>query len=103
MPKRPSLSAALQDASGKQPAKTVEQSPAPQPISQESIETDAGKTTARYTPPSRKGTKAITGHFDPAVSKQLKQLSLDHDTSVQALLAEALNDLFQKYSKPPIA
>jgi uncharacterized protein (DUF2236 family) len=55
-------------------------------------------------PPSRAGKKAVTGHFDPAVSKQLKQLLLDQDRhSLQELLAEALNDLFQKYHKPPIA
>jgi hypothetical protein len=54
-------------------------------------------------PPSRLGKKAIAGHFDPAVSKQLKQLALEQDTTVQALLAEALNDLFDKYGKKPIA
>jgi hypothetical protein len=37
------------------------------------------------------------------VSKQLKQLALEQDTTVQALLAEALNGLFEKYDKKPIA
>ena len=55
-------------------------------------------------PPSRAGKKALIGYFDPDVSKQLKQMMLDHDrNSVQELLREAINDLFQKYSKPPIA
>ncbi|MDZ8242001.1 MAG: hypothetical protein RMZ69_33510 [Nostoc sp. ChiQUE01a] len=54
-------------------------------------------------PPSRVGKRAIAGHFDPAVSKQLKQLALEEDSTVQALLQEALNDLFTKYGKPPIA
>ncbi len=54
-------------------------------------------------PPSRQGKKAITGHFDPAVSRQLKQIALDNDTTVQALLGEALNDLFVKYKQNPIA
>ncbi|MCC5661772.1 hypothetical protein LC608_33475 [Nostoc sp. XA010] len=53
--------------------------------------------------PSRQGKKAIAGHFDPAVSKQLKQLALLQDTTVQALLSEALNDLFSKYGQKPIA
>lgn len=39
---------------------------------------------------SRKGKKVIAGYFDPAVSKQLKQLALEHDTTVQALLARLL-------------
>ena len=56
------------------------------------------------TPPSRAGKKALIGYFDPEVSKQLKQMTLDHDRdSVQELLREALNDLFQKYKKPTIA
>ena len=60
-----------------------------------------GKTTL---PPSRAGKKALIGYFDPDVSKQLKQMTLDQDrNSVQELLKEALNDLFQKYRKPPIA
>ena len=54
--------------------------------------------------PSRAGKKALIGYFDPNVSKQLKQMMLDHDrASVQELLREALNDLFQKYKKPTIA
>ena len=54
-------------------------------------------------PPSRINTKAITGHFDPNVSKQLKMLAVTKDSTVQALLREALNDLFVKHGKNPIA
>jgi hypothetical protein len=54
--------------------------------------------------PARVGKKAIAGFFDVEVSRQLKQIGLDNgDTSVQGLLAEALNLLFEKYGKPPIA
>jgi hypothetical protein len=53
--------------------------------------------------PSRDGTRAITAHADPAVSKQIRQLALDEDTSVQALVHEALNLLFEKYGRPQIA
>jgi len=54
-------------------------------------------------PPSRRGKRAIVGHFDPAVCRQLKQIALDEDKSSQALLTEALNLLFQSYGKKPIA
>ncbi len=54
-------------------------------------------------PQSRQGKKAISGFFDPVVSKQLKQLALNQDATVQALLTEALNDLFVKYDCKPIA
>jgi hypothetical protein len=57
----------------------------------------------RYVAPARRGKKAVSGHFDPAVQKQLNQMALDEDSSVQALLREALNDLFAKRGKPTIA
>ena len=53
--------------------------------------------------PGRAGTVLVAGHFDPAVRRQLKGIALDQDRTVQDLLAEALNDLFAKYSKPEIA
>jgi hypothetical protein len=53
--------------------------------------------------PSRIGKKTVAAHFDPAVSKQLKQIGLEADRSMQDLLREAINDLFQKYGKGPIA
>jgi hypothetical protein len=49
------------------------------------------------------GKKAIAGFFDEAVSKQLRRLGLDQDKSVQDLLGEALNDLFEKYGLSRLA
>jgi hypothetical protein len=54
-------------------------------------------------PPSRQGKKALTGYFDPGVLKQLKVMAAAEETTVQALMTEALNDLFKKYGKPHIA
>lgn len=91
MSKRANLAAALQTATrggeGAAPAK-------------------AGRATV--TPitgraPSRIGKKTVAAHFDPAVSKQLKLIGLEADRSTQALLREAINDLFVKYGKSPIA
>lgn len=54
--------------------------------------------------PARVGKKALITYHDPAVSKQLKQMALDMDReSIQSLVIEALNDLFQKYRRPTIA
>jgi hypothetical protein len=53
--------------------------------------------------PSRVGKTNVTGYFPPAVKKQLRLLSAEHDVTIQRLLAEALNDLFVKYGKPEIA
>ena len=97
MAKRTNLASALQNASGKAPVN-------------ETVTTAARTTksvtireTPTNTPPSRQGKKAITGFFDPIVSRQLKQLALDEDKTVQSLLSEALNDLFVKHNHKPIA
>lgn len=50
----------------------------------------------------RGGTKQVGGHFPAEVSWQLRQLAVERRSTVQALLGEALNDLFQKHGKPEI-
>ena len=54
-------------------------------------------------PPSRNGKRQVAAYFPVPVQKQLKLLTVEHDTTVQNLIAEALNDLFAKYGKPEIA
>lgn len=49
----------------------------------------------------RNGKVNIAGYFDPAVRKQLAML--EHDTDQVKLMAEALNLLFEKYGRSPIA
>ena len=91
MSKKPNLAKALNEAAGSaRPASTPSKHATP-------------KAAAMPRPPSREGKRAIAGHFDPAVSRQLRYLALENDTSIQSLLREALNDLFQKYGKSPIA
>jgi hypothetical protein len=53
--------------------------------------------------PSRQSTKHIGGYYDLAVSDQLRRLALDERSSVQALLAEAIDMLFQARGLPMIA
>lgn len=62
----------------------------------------ADKQNPHYRP-SRAGKKAIIGYFDPMVSKQVRQLALDEDTSVEALVGEALDLLFAQRNLPQIA
>ncbi len=90
MKKKASLSQALMEVSGR---------PAP-PAAAAKPEAAAH---LEGTAPSRAGKKAIAGFFDPAVSRQLKEIGLEKDMSVQALLREALNDLFEKYGRSRIA
>ena len=93
MSKRANLAAALQTATrggeGAAPAKAAGAS--------------ATVTSIGGRSPSRIGKKTVAAHFDPAVSKQLKLIGLETDRSTQALLREAINDLFVKYGKSPIA
>ena len=57
------------------------------------------------TPPpknTRTGKKMIGGHFDPALHRQLKQLALDRDCSIQDLLGEAIDMLMAASGMPPL-
>lgn len=53
--------------------------------------------------PSRKGKRQVAAFFDPAVGRALKMLAAERESTVQACMAEAINDLFAKHGKPPIA
>ena len=53
--------------------------------------------------PSRRKRKHIGAYFDPAVSRQLRGIALEEDSTVQELVGEALNMLFQSRRKSPIA
>lgn len=59
----------------------------------------AGRAGSR----TRIGTKQVAAHFPEDVAWQLRALAVDRKTTVQNLLAEALNDLFAKYGKPEVA
>jgi hypothetical protein len=62
--------------------------------------------TADVTPRRKKGTaktQLIGAHLSPDVGKQLRQIALDEDTDVKALLIEAINLLFKTRGKPQIA
>ncbi len=89
MAKRSSLSEALQQASGRA------EKPKPQAVAVEVVQ------PSRV--PGRRGKKTIAGFFDPAASRQLKQIALEEGTNVQELLREAINDLFEKRGKSRIA
>lgn len=50
---------------------------------------------------TRTGKKAISGYFSPELSRGLHILALERDTSLQALMGEAFDDLMRKYGKHP--
>ena len=79
--------------------------PKPQPVEQarESVEKSEDQSASPHARPSRKSTKHVGGYFDPTVSRQLREIALAEDSSVQALLGEAIDMLFQSRRKPTIA
>lgn len=85
MTKRAKLGDALLKAANDEPAK-------------DTIVDDAAS------PRKRKTGKVLVGAlFDPAVRRQLKVLEAETDQNLQEVLSEAINDLFVKYRKNPIA
>jgi hypothetical protein len=73
------------------------------PVEEASEAPEATAATSPHARPSRRQTKHVGGYFDPAVSKQLREIALQEDSSVQALLGEAIDMLFQSRRKPTIA
>jgi len=51
----------------------------------------------------RAGKKVISGHFDNEVAKALKILAAQKETTIQMLLALAINDFFEKNNLPRLA
>jgi hypothetical protein len=61
------------------------------------------QAAATALPPSRQNRQALTTWQATAAVKQLKQIALEEGTTVQALVAEGINDVFRRRGKPPIA
>jgi antitoxin-like ribbon-helix-helix protein len=96
MSKKPNLAAIVEAAgSTRRAALSPAEAASPAPAEERRAE------PRRLNP--RVGLKQIAGHFPPEVAWQLRELAVERRTTVQALLAQALNDLFQKHGKPEIA
>ena len=96
MPKNPSLTEALQAFDRSSATATLN----PVAVRLQQRKEQPGSAAQA---PSRRGKKALIGYFDPSVSLQLKQIALEENSSVQRLLGEAIDLLFQSRGKPTIA
>jgi hypothetical protein len=74
----------------------------PAPVETER-EPQADNASLRSRAPVRVGRRQIAGWFAPEVARQLHMIALEGDTTLQAIMAEAFNDVFTKRGKPPIA
>ena len=96
MPARPAdLRRAILDQAGRRSGKKRERAA--------SASTEEGSGSVPTVQPGRVGKVSVTGYFAPEVRRQLRRLAADADTTIQALLGEALNDLFAKHGAPEIA
>ncbi len=53
--------------------------------------------------PSREGRIPIAGYFSLDVVRELKKLAVEKDVTLQALLAIAINDLFERHGRSRLA
>lgn len=53
-------------------------------------------------PPSRVGRKAIAAYFSPEMSMAMHVCARKHGLSLQALMAEAFDDVLRKYGQSPV-
>lgn len=67
----------------------------PAPAAEEELAPRPGKT------PARVGKKVVGGYFSPELSRALHMLALEQNTSLQAVLGEALDDVLRKYGRHP--
>src|SRR5215213_638600 len=103
--KRPSLAESMRAVAGA-PAPVLSAPPslpaaAPAPSTGKQAK-DAAERPKGFYAATRAGKKKATATLSTEAHRQLKLLALDHG-GVEALLIEAINDLFRKHGKEPIA
>ncbi len=75
----------------------------PQPARGRTSQPRPRRTSTKGVPPSRTGRVLVGAHFAPEVQTALKIIAAEERTTMQALLAEAINAVFAKRHKPEIA
>jgi len=73
--------------------------PAPQTERSETTAARAGS----YKAPSRENKTPITAYLSPDYKTSLRLIQARENRSIQALIGEALNDLFAKYKVPTVS
>jgi len=103
--KRPSLAESMKavaEAPAAAPSMPPTLAPAAKSIPAPVAPQGMGEGRKAFYAATRAGKKKATATLSSEAHRQLKLLGLDHG-GVEALLTEAINDLFRKYGMPPIA
>lgn len=82
---------------GASPAPVPAPTPAPAPVA-----AGEGERVPAQRPVSREGRKQIAGFFSPDMSLAMHMLARRQGRSLQALMAEAFNDVLRKHGESPI-
>lgn len=110
--KRPSLAESMRQLAQAEPAPAAVAAPPPAkpapaaPRAPAKAAAPAPRATRPAERPSgfyaatRVGKKKVTVALDPPAHKQLKGLAVEREATTEALLQEAIADLFAKYGKP---
>ncbi len=96
MSKRPSLAETMRQAATAPDLAPPVLAPAP------AKELKPAKVEARFYAATRVGKKKVTAALIPSDHKRLRQLGLEIDSTTEALLVEAISDLFVKHGKRAI-
>jgi hypothetical protein len=101
--KRPSLAESMRAVAEAPAPVPSAPSPLPAPVpSREKQTKDVAERPKGFYAATRVGKKKATATLNTEAHRQLKLLAVDHG-GVEALLIEAINDLFRKHGKEPIA
>lgn len=71
--------------------------------SEPEVKENRSAPAVRQQSPSRVGKKPVTVYYEKEAHLQLKVLAAELETTIQGLHEDALNGLFEKHGKPPIA
>jgi len=91
--KRPSLAESIRQAVRPESETVAGRSP-PAPVR---APVPAARPASGFYAATRAGKKKVTATVDPAVHKQLKSLAVERETTTEALLVEAIEDLLGKH------
>jgi hypothetical protein len=96
MSKRPSLAETMQKVARPEVRRLI-------PAADEPALDEVTERPRNFYAATRAGKKKITAAVGPDVHLKFRQLGLEAGKTNENLLIEAINDLFIKYGKPPIA
>ena len=97
------LDKANRDPAASAPVAPVRKAPGPANAAKPAGQGEASGPSPKFHRPSRDNRRFVGGHFAPAVGKQLRMIAVEDETTVQALLEEALDLLFVKKGRQKIA